>query len=270
MNMALATVLDPPELRCIEVLGNGDVMLTWLQPPDPTNEFSSYEIWSASSIAGPYANIGSVGVYGQLIFTQAGANADQAQLFYYIETVSNTPAPNTSVPSDTLGTIFLEVNQSTPLGSAALTWTAPSSPPLNSANAQFDIYMEYPLGTWNLLDQVGVDTFDYAYVVSICDDTLNFRIELGDASGCTNISNIAGDWFTDQTPPSPPVIVSITVDTATGLANINWIPSPEPDTEGYIIVQIVNGNPTIIDTVYGDNYWWAWWSLVSEPISRYV
>lgn len=247
----MATVLDPPELRCSEVLANGDVVLTWLQPPDPTNEFASYEIYSSNTFSGPFVSIGSVAMYGQLNFTHLGANAHQAQVFYYLETVSTSPPPNISLPSDSIGTIYLEVNQSTPLGSAILNWTAPSIPLFGSSNAQYDIYMEYPLGTWTLLDQVPAATNYYEHVISICDDTLNYRIELGDASGCTNISNVAGDQFQDQTPPSPPVISSVTVDSITGLANINWIPSPEGDTDGYIIVQVINGSAVILDTVYG-------------------
>lgn len=245
------TVLDPPGLRCSEVLANGDVVLTWWQPPDPTNEFSSYEIYSASSFSGPFVSVGSVAIYGQLSYTHVGANAHQAQIFYYLQTVSTSPPPNISLPSDTLGTIYLEVSQSTPLGSAVLVWIPPSTPPMSSSNTQYDIYMEYPLGTWTLLDQVSINTINYDHVISICDDTLNYKIELGDVSGCTSISNVAGDRFQDQTPPSPPVISSVTVDSITGLANINWNPSPEGDTDGYIIVQVINGNAVILDTVYG-------------------
>lgn len=245
------TVLDPPELRCSEVLANGDAVLTWLQPLDPTNEFSSYEIYSANTFSGPFVTVGSIAVYGQLSFTHVGANADQAQIFYYLQTVSTSPPPNNSLPSDTLGTIYLEVSQSTPLGSAVLDWTPPSIPLIGSSNAQYDIYKEYPPGTWTLLGQVPVTSNNYGHVISICDDTLNFRIELGDASGCVSISNVAGDQFQDQTPPSPPIISSVTVDSITGLANINWTPSPEGDTDGYIIVQVINGNAIILDTVYG-------------------
>lgn len=248
---ASASVLDAPELRCATVLPNGDVELSWLQPPDPTNVFASYEIWMSNSQAGPYANVGSVGIYGQLNFIHVGAGANSAQVFYYLETHSTAPPPNISLPSDTLGTIYLEVGQSTPLGSADLSWTHPHAPALPSSAANYELFLEYPLGTWTLLDQVPVNTDNYLFEISICDDSLNFRIELQDASGCTSVSNIAGDRFEDQTPPDAPEILAVTVDTASGLANINWTPSPQADTDGYIIVQVINGSAIVLDTVYG-------------------
>ena len=48
-----AQVLDPPSLRCVSVSPAGDVILTWVIPPDPNGIFANYEIYHSSASAGP-------------------------------------------------------------------------------------------------------------------------------------------------------------------------------------------------------------------------
>ena len=123
--------------------------------------------------------------------------------------------------------------------------------PAPSANDSFIVWLEYPQGIWTELDTVSNTTFSYQHVVSVCEDSLHFRIELDDATGCSSFSNRNGDLFTDVTPPTSPVITVVTVDTITGLATIQWDPSPQGDTDGYIIVFQAPGGAVVIDTVYG-------------------
>lgn len=250
---ASAVVLDPPSLRCASVQPNGDVLLSFLAPPDPNGDFSSYSVYHAGNLAGPYALVGSIAVYGQATYLHAGAGANGGQQFYYLTTTSGSPPPNTSVPSDTLGTLFLQVTQSAPLGSALLSWTPQHSPPLGTALGQYTIFMEYPLGTWTPVGSVPNTTLNYAEVISICEDSLNFRIRLENASGCFSESNATGAVFADATPPSSPNMTVVSVDTTSGLATLSWAPSPELDTDGYIIVlsQPPPIGNAIIDTVYG-------------------
>ena len=44
-----AQVLDPPSLRCVSVSPAGDVILTWVIPPDPNAIFANYEIYHSSA-----------------------------------------------------------------------------------------------------------------------------------------------------------------------------------------------------------------------------
>ena len=242
---------------------NGNVTVTWTVPADPNGDFGNYEIWHATDIAGPFNLLNTVAVYGQVTYFHAGAGANAGAQFYYLTTVTNGPPPETSVPSDTIATLFLQVFQSTPLGSANLSWNAPAI--ASTAADEFIIWLEYPVGTWTQIDTVPSTTFSYQWVVDICDDSLTFRVSLADDLGCISFSNRDGEVFSDATPPTVPVIIAVTVDSLTGLTNVIWSSSPEPDTDGYIIVWNGPAGGVIIDTVWtGTTYTWP----DSDPFNR--
>ena len=249
--LARATVLDPPSLRCVSVGPGGDAILTWIVPADPTGEFLQYEVFHATSLAGPFSLVAPVPVYAQTTYTHVGAGANAGPQFYYLTTVSTSTAPNVSVTSDTIASIFVQVTQSVPLGSSVVDWNFPHSPPIPTAGLQTQIDKEYPLGTWALTDSVANTVHHWSQVVTTCDDWLNFRVHLPDASGCVSTSNTAGANFQDITPPSVPVMVEVTVDTATNQTTVHWNPSPELDTDGYIIVLSTPGGNVILDTIQG-------------------
>lgn len=258
-SIAHGVVLDPPQLRCASVNPAGDVDLTWVVPPDPGGDFASYQVWSSAAGGGPYALAGTILVYGQTSFLHLGAGANAAPRYYYMTTVSTGVPPDTSIASDTLATLFLTVTQSAPLGSALLDWTPQHVPPLSTSAADYGIWLEYPQGSWQLIGSVPNTELEFDHVISICDDTLTYRIGLVDALGCVSFSNAIGDWFADATPPSSPIMAAVSVDTLTGLATLDWDPSPEPDTDAYIIVQVTPGGNVILDTVYGQfntSYTW--------------
>jgi hypothetical protein len=245
------SALDPPALRCATVEANGDVTLTWTPPADPGSEFGSYRIYAANAAAGPFNLLSTIGLYAQSTTVHVGADAGLGPRFYYMVSVTAGPVPETSIPSDTVSTMFLQVFQSTPLGSADLSWNALASAP--TANDSFIVWLEYPIGNWTILDSVASTTFAYQHVVSVCEDSLTFRVERQDQGACTSFSNRNGDVFEDVTPPTSPEIVVVTVDTVTGLATVEWGASPEPDTDGYIIVFNAPGGAVVIDTVFGQN-----------------
>lgn len=248
---AQAIVLDPPSLRCLSVDAAGDVTLTWVPIADPTGEFLQYDIYQATVAAGPYTLVGTTGPVGQATYVHAGAGADTGARFYYVTTTSTSAPPNVSVPSDTLSTIYLQVDQSVPLGSAVQDWTLPHLPPLATAADSFEVHMEYPIGTWSMTQRVVNTGHHTSQVISICEDSLSYQVRLPDESGCVNQSNVDGATFQDVTPPTTPIIVTVSVDTATNHTVVDWEPSPEPDTDGYIIVLVTEGGNVILDTLYG-------------------
>ena len=249
--LARATVLDPPSLRCTSVGPAGGATLTWVTPPDPTGEFLQYEIFRSTVASGPYTLVTVINIAAQTTYTDAAAGANTGARYYYLTTVSTSALPNTSVSSDTLSTIFLQVTQSVPLGSAVLDWNLQHAPPISTSGAYSTIDLEHPIGTWTLHDSVANTMHHWSQVISICDDSLNYRIHQPDASGCVSQSNPTGAAFQDITPPTIPIIVNVTVDTATNQTTVNWNPSPELDTHGYIIVLVMPGGNTILDTIFG-------------------
>ena len=241
--------LPAPDLRCASVLPNGDVDITWIPPNDPQNSFDSYEIWSSTSMAGPFALVGTVNNIATTTFTHVGADAQQGSRYYYVKTISGCGAANESNPSDTLQTIFLDLLSVN--GVAQLSWNPIAAPNVPTSTGWYEIYLEYPVGTWTLMDSIAYGSESFDHVIDICDDTLTYIVQIADSSGCVSVSSTAGDWFTDVTSPELPEIHYVTVDTITGLTNIVWQQNPSPDTQGYIIMQYINGNWVPIDTVWG-------------------
>jgi hypothetical protein len=244
-----AAPLDPVALHCASVDADGTVTLTWTPPADPNGVFLSYRIYVANDQAGPFTLIGTPAPLMVGTWADPTSDGGAGQLFYYLTTITNDAIPEESVPSDTISTIYLQLYQSIPLGSANLAWLMPGVAP--SADDTFTVWMEYPVGAQQVIAEVPATTFAYQHVVSVCDDSLTFHVQRSDANGCTSSSNWAGDRFKDVTPPSPPLITAVTVDTLTGLASIQWAPSPERDTRGYIIVFDAPSGAVIIDTVFG-------------------
>jgi gliding motility-associated-like protein len=252
-----STVLPPPSLRCATVNVVGDVTLSWLAPPDPGNDFQQYRVYASAAQAGPYMLVGTVPVLFQTTFFHPAAGAHIGPRYYHVTTVSTSAPPNESIPSDTLVTMFLTVGQSNPLGSAVLLWNQPMVLP---SSQEIGIWQEYPVGNWVQVGTVEPTATSYSHPASVCEDWLTFRVGLVDASGCFSFSSRDGDIFEDATPPSPPVITTITVDPDTELAEIQWEP-PENDTGGYIIVLVTPGGGIIVDTIYGisnTTYQWSW------------
>lgn len=246
-------VVPPPSLRCASVLANGNVQLTWVPPPDPDNRFNSYHIYRSTSANGPFSVIDSIFNINTTTYTHTGAGANTTSNYYYIRTRSGCNGEVFTEPSDTLQSILLNVgNPGT--GVAALSWNALATPlPSTTHSGYYRIYREFPSGTWTLIDSTQGLTYDDE--ITLCEATINYRVEIQDQSGCVSVSSIDGDFFQDLTPPVAPAIDSVSVDVASGFnqAGIGWSVSPSGDTEGYIIYQNINNSWTPIDTVWGIN-----------------
>ena len=233
-----------PELKCLAVDAAGDVTVTWIPPADPTGVFVEYRVYADNG--GGFVQVGTESVLGVNSFNHLGANANANSIKYVVTSFSTLE----SVSQDTLSTIFLSINNPGD-GTALLIWNALSTPALSTANNWYMIYQEYPTSVWTLIDSVQYGDETYRDTITLCNETINYRIELADNSGCNSVSNIDGDILQDLIPPDSPIIDWVTVDTATGDAIINWTESNAIDASGYIILEFIAGGWIIIDTVYG-------------------
>lgn len=243
--------LGPPDFRCVSVDVSGDVLLTWMPVDDPLGDFLEYRIYSES--AGVFNLIGTQTNISNASYFHLGAGANLSSIKYYISTVSNPSGSIIEENSvDTLSTVFLNVvNPSN--GTAVLQWNSMVNPQLSTANSYFYIYMEYPLGSWSLVDSVSSTLNSYYDTITICDEFLNYKIGLINDLGCESLSNIDGDQFQDMLPPDVPQVNYVTVDTSSGNVIVDWNPTFFQDTYAYIIFQNINGVWSVIDTVYGYN-----------------
>ena len=242
-------VVPSPKPKCVSVLPNGDVTLTWSTPPDPSGTFNGYFIYSSTSPGGPFTVVDSVSSYTQTTYTDIGANANAAPVYYYIRTRSGCFGMVFSPPFDTLSSIHLHViNPSN--GTASLSWNTIETPNIPTSTGIFSIYEEYPTGVWTLIHTT--TNLSYIDSIFICNATLNYRVEIADSSGCISVSSVDGGTFQNTIVPNVPIIDTMSVDDNNN-AVMDWNVNPATDVQAYVIY-IFNGTGWFpIDTVQGIN-----------------
>ncbi|MGQ0828065.1 MAG: hypothetical protein ACT4ON_06695, partial [Bacteroidota bacterium] len=242
--------VNSPQPHCISVLPNGDITLTWSTPADPGGTFNSYHIYTSLAVGGPYTLLDSVFTYTQTAYTHVGANGNTASRYYYIATrYTGGSGQAYSAPIDTIRSIFLNViNPGN--GTALLFWNSIATPALVSSTGTYNIYQEYPLGVWTLTGTT--KNLNFIDTIFICNDTINYKVEIADATGCTSVSSIDGGKFQNTIVPVTPVLDTLSVDDNNN-AQMNWSVNTSPDVEAYVVYK-ANGLLWIpIDTVYGIN-----------------
>ena len=243
------SVVESPQPRCVAVLPNGDVTLTWTTPLDTAGTFNSYFIYTSASPGGPFTLLDSIFVYGQTSYTHIGANANVAAVYYYIQTRSGCGGQVFAQPKNTIVSMKLNVvNPSN--GTAVLTWNPIASPNISTSTGVYNIYQEFPTGTWTLAGTTtGISFID---TILVCNQTVNYRVEIADATGCISVSSVDGGLFQNIIVPTIPVFDTLSVDNSNN-ALMNWNVNPSPDVAAYIVYQF-NGLVWVpIDTVYGIN-----------------
>jgi gliding motility-associated-like protein len=245
----IGTIVDPPSIRCVSVEPSGDVTLNWIVPPDPDVFFNLYQIFHSTNPAGPYNLLVSLPTYVTDTYTHIGANGQNVVNYYYIRTMSGCTGFASSTPSDSIASIKLTVTNVS--GVANLNWNPIHVPDLPTSLGIYNVYKEYPAGSWNLLNT----TTDLSLLdtITVCKYTINYRVEIGDQSGCTSISSVDGDLFQDLTPPAVPAIDSVSVDRVTGNVYLSWNANPSGDTQGYTIYKFNGVSWDSLATVTGIN-----------------
>lgn len=251
LTIATTAQLDPPEVECVFVDEDDNVVINWEPPLDPNAEFYTYHIWVADPINLIWDET-ILNNYATSSFVDTDSQPDVLSFCYYMTTEDINGLM--SAPSDTLCTVFLDAAPSvSPPGYASLYWSNPylfSDPP---AGAFYQLLLEYPAGVWNPVAVMPYGSDEYLYEISVCDEFLNFQVVLMSPDGCELASNIDGDWFTDSTPPAIPIVTSVSIDLTTSEAVISWLPSESADTQAYIVYECEGAIVTVVDTVYGIN-----------------
>ena len=187
------TVIESPDVNCVNVLANGDVTLDWDLTPNINNSFTAWMIYSATDVNGPFVLLDSVKTYSTNTYTHVGANANNQQMHYVVRSRSGCKGIVQNIPKDTVSTIF--VSATTNPTDVSVNWNAISNPnPVGSA-AQYRVFREYPLGTgFNLYQSTASTSLTETFTP--CADDVNYRVELVNASkGCTSSSNILNYTF---------------------------------------------------------------------------
>lgn len=250
-----AAAIDPPSLRCLSVDDAGGVTLTWI--PVNTADFDRYEVWFSTD-GQNFSRIYQVGNSQINTYLHASADAiNQAQCYYFVAACSATA----SASSDTLCTLELYLtNQNN--GLAILSWSPMHNPEVQTATGDYEIFCEYPPGSWQMLGSTG--QFIYRDTISICAGSLSYRVEMADESGCRSVSRFLSDVFSDGFPPDIPQLDSVSVEVNTSRIRLGWEPSWAPDAFAYIIYHLENSLWIPVDTVFGINNT-TWVDGVNSP-----
>ncbi len=228
------TVPDAPSVRCANVLANGNVILTWVAPADTGQRFNSYFIYSSININGPYTAIDSIFSYTTTSYTHNVANAQAASYYYFMKTRTGC-GREFSLGSDTLRTMKLDVLNNN--GVAIVTWNPLHNPEIPTGSLNYDVYKEYPAGSWNIIGTTTAPVYQWFDTINVCQAVINYRVETSDLDiNCTSSSSTDGDLFRDLTKPTVSLLDTVSLDPLNPTqVSVSWLPSPSGDVEGYIL-----------------------------------
>ena len=204
----IGNVINHPELRCASVLPNGQVSLTWQVPaPASWDDFNQYNVWRNTGAG--FVLIDSIETYTTSTYLDATANGNLASISYYLQTKSgctgqtDPSAVGGAATGNTMSTIFVTVSGGNTT-TATLNWNAVSNPLLPTSSGTYIVEKEYPggSGNWSVVANVAATTWQEQ--LTLCIDSINYRVSIGDAIGCTSVSNVDGEVFVDHTIPAPP------------------------------------------------------------------
>jgi hypothetical protein len=263
--------VGPPDLRCLEVLSNGDVKLTWIPPSDPNNSFNSYEVYYSTIKTNTYALVSlNLNAITATSFTHALSSATVQGCYYYMVTTYGSGGTSSSVHSDTLKTLFF--NAVSGITALHLTFNHLHIPPLPSTASTYTIAKEYPAGTWKNLTVTSGNL--YPDTISSCVGVeLSYQATVMDASGCISVSNIQHGKYFDSKAPEMPYVDSISV-LPNGNTVLAWQIPIDGDVDRYRIqYRTVAGTNVLIDSLSGRNntlYTYTTTTANSDTVGLYV
>ena len=240
-------VIPPVDMTCVEVLPNGDVTLNWIPSVPGGGTFIEYQIFCLQNGPVPLANFANLNT---TTYTHVGAGGNIGQKDYYVATLSDCGGTVQMSYSDTVSSIFLEINDLGD-GRVLLEWNPTHQPQLAGEDLNYNILREFPAGNWQVRKSIEYGQFSYRDTIDICNAFINYRIEVDHANGCKSISNVEGDLVSDVINPYIPVVSRVTVDTVSQNVKVHWDQNQAKDTYGYIILKLINGFWENLDTIYG-------------------
>lgn len=235
------------DLRCLQILSNGDTKLTWIASLTSTNSFLSYEIYRGNSLNGSYSLKGTIGSVITNTFIDSGAPNSSLSLYYFVLKKSIVNGTIISISSDTLKTIFLTLSSIPGAPDLKINYNEIHQPKLASSSTNYTILKEYPIGTWSIFGNTNKPS--YADTISVCQASLNYQITLSDNSGCISNSRILGGIFKDIAAPDTAQIDSISV-LPNGNTILSWKTPRQNDVSKYQIY-LYNGTAQTLAIVNG-------------------
>ena len=244
-------VLEAPKLKCVDVVDQNNIRLSWTQYIDTVskeskdstlaesvsrriNSFEKYLIYRRDLAAASYVFLDSVTDLGTTTYLDATANPYAGfEYTYRIVTVSGCFEQH-SPPSNELE--YMRMNLSNSLSTAHLSWNEMASPLPTSSTGVYvverEVHNASGMGIWTVIGTTSNSR--YTDTVKVCMDSVNYRVRIYDELGdCWSKSTGAGAVFMDTNYTYPISIKRVTVDTATNNIVIEWNSAPDGDVIKY-------------------------------------
>ena len=246
------------EWNCIQVLNNGTATLNWQSDATGAESYAINPMLPAPD----YTPLPSTDVFldpGNPISDVSGFNLPlltATQGFCYTLTSLDAAGSSLAGPSDTLCTIFLELESGLIPGTVDLGWNSPFhfNPPAGFSGT-YAVEQLLPDGSWTVIASAPwlMGNSNTSFPVTQCEGLVTFRVTLTEDAGCVHQSNQASIEVSDQIDPPPPQIVAVDVDSLSGQATISWEPSLAPDVAGYIVYICSGSIETVLATIEDPN-----------------
>jgi len=130
-NKSEAQTVFPPDLQCVSVDNNGDIVLNWSLPVNACGPFNAYYIYRSLNINGPYSIVYTVLSQFQTSYTDPVSNGASTTYYYYMASDFNCPGALflNSDTVDNLDPVTPQINYVTVnTGLAQINWQPSSSP----------------------------------------------------------------------------------------------------------------------------------------------
>ncbi len=186
-------IVDAPEIRCVETLDDGNVILHWTAPDNPDTTFDSYHIYYSQNQNSPFQCIDSIFDINTTSAIHLNAQGNLNSGFYYIKSRSGCDGKYYSAPSQIVRNIFL-TKEILAQNMIQLLWNPPAVPAIQTNSAYFDIYKDNGTGYFSYMHStLNTSTIDYI----INNGEQKYRVQMNDSSGCVSLSNVVNNIFQD-------------------------------------------------------------------------
>lgn len=227
-----------PSFSCLVVQSPG-VTVNWNPIQDPDGVFQEMELFRYNPQTGVSTSLLVTSDPTLTDFLHTPTLAATDSVMYYLLTTITEGGSTVQLSTDTMATIDLGLQNL--VNKAILTWNEPLADDTTNAFTHYEIQHDYGMG-WLRLDSLPRGTQRYDDTIMVCQGLdpsveIDYRVLLHHESGCVSVSNIRTGDFQDLNAPAPPVIETVTVDTATNLARICWFPNTDGDIGSYLVLQ---------------------------------
>ncbi len=268
---AIAQPMSAPAINTIRILNDTDVELCWISAPSLNgNNFVDYQIFYSDNPAGPFNLVQTISAYATTSTTISPLPVVNGSRYFYAVTHFNTN--QVSVSSDTVASIFLNVNLELATGHMILNWNSfQTGQTLSTYRIYRRVlpapgYSQLPVSPTTTTHIDSTIFHNYA-----CDTTVFYRIEIGDFSGnCLSVSNERDAVF-ENARPKIPTLNEVTVTNIPPLQDVTltWEVSSSPDVKGYKIYQLTQGSSLEVGDVPGRLTTTTTLSAANIPLGSY-